>query len=502
MSPASPLATLHDLRARTGARRTVGLPDAVIARFLERDPALGQAIAEAADAVRALEQRHGALLSLPEAELIQRLQEDYVNFYPSDAVNPYVPVAARGPWIVTSHGAVVHDSGGYGMLGLGHAPDAVLEALARPWVVANVMTASFSQLRFAEALRAELGHTRPGGCPFARFICMNSGSESVTVAMRISDLHAKVQTSPGGPKDGRRVRILALEGGFHGRTTRPARASASTAKKYERLLASFRDHSDLVTVPINDVPALHAAFEAAERDGSWFEILMMEPVMGEGNPGMAITRAFYDAARALSRAHGTLFLIDSIQAGLRAHGCLSIVDYPGFTDAEAPDMETWSKALNGAQYPLSVVGLTAEAAAIYQRGVYGNTMTTNPRAVEVGLASLHQITPALRANIRARGAELVARLEGLAHTLPDVITHVQGTGLLVSAELDPRWKVVGAGGIEERCRTRGIGVIHGGENSLRFTPHFAVTSEELGLLVDVLGAVLRDALGDEAAAAK
>jgi acetylornithine/succinyldiaminopimelate/putrescine aminotransferase len=32
-------------------------------------------------------------------------------------------------------------------------------------------------------------------------------------------------------------------------------------------------------------------------------------------------------------------------------------------------------------------------------------------------------------------------------------------------------------------REQGIGVIHGGENSLRFTPHFAVSEDELKLVV-------------------
>ena len=35
-------------------------------------------------------------------------------------------------------------------------------------------------------------------------------------------------------------------------------------------------------------------------------------------------------------------------------------------------------------------------------------------------------------------------------------------------------------------RERGIGVIHGGENSLRFTPHFAVTAEELELVIGMV----------------
>jgi 4-aminobutyrate aminotransferase-like enzyme len=33
-------------------------------------------------------------------------------------------------------------------------------------------------------------------------------------------------------------------------------------------------------------------------------------------------------------------------------------------------------------------------------------------------------------------------------------------------------------------RLNGFGVIHGGKNALRFTPHFAITSEEIDLVVD------------------
>ena len=62
-----------------------------------------------------------------------------------------------------------------------------------------------------------------------------------------------------------------------------------------------------------------------------------------------------------------------------------------------------------------------------------------------------------------------------------------GTGLLVACALDPkRIKACGAGSIEEYLRTKGIGVIHGGANALRFTPHFNVTSEELHLIVDAI----------------
>ena len=196
-----------------------------------------------------------------------------------------------------------------------------------------------------------------------------------------------------------------------------------------------------------------------------------------------MTREFYDAARALSRAHGSLLVVDSIQAGLRAHGCLSIVDYPGFGDADPPDVETYSKALNGGQYPLSVVAMTRRAADMYERGVYGNTMTTNPRALEVAVAVLSSLTDELRNNIRERGAEFVAGLEALAAELDGPITGVQGTGLLVSCAFEPGIRSHGRGSIEEEMRRNGVGVIHGGANSIRYTPHFAVTSAEIDLIV-------------------
>src|SRR5262249_6015334 len=151
-----------------------------------------------------------------------------------------------------------------------------------------------------------------------------------------------------------------------------------------------------------------------DAQGFFIEALLLEPVMGEGNPGLAVMREFYDVARSLAREHGSLFVIDSIQAGPRAPGGLSLVDYPGLEGCEPPDVESYSKALNAGQYPLSVLALSERASALYRKGIYGNTMTTNPRALDVACAVLASITPALRANIRERGAEIVRRFRTLA----------------------------------------------------------------------------------------
>jgi len=500
------LEKLTAMRSFGGAVRTRGLDDETLLRFAQTDDRMAAAVDAAYAEFQHLQKEIPELMALPESELTVAVQEGFVNFYPADAVNPYVALAASGPWIVTSRGAVLYECGGYGMLGLGHAPERLLEAMNKPHVMANIMTPTFNQKRLVDALRKEVGNTRDT-CPFENFFCLNSGSEAVTLAARISDVNARTNTDPGGDHAGQSIRILGLKSAFHGRTDRPARFSDSSRAIYCKYLASFRDHDNLLTVEPNNLEQLEQVFEYADNNQLFIESFFIEPVMGEGSPGLALTTQFYSRARELTKAHGTLLLVDSIQAGLRTHGVLSICDYPGFENLEAPDMETWSKALNGGQYPLSVLALNGKTSELYRAGVYGNTMTSNPRALDIAVAVLDSITPELQQNIKDRGRELSEKLTGLQHDLGGSITRVQGTGLLLSAELDPqRFKSYGAGSTEEYIRIRGINIIHGGKNALRYTPPFDITSAEVDLIIEatrdaiVNGPVKKSAETESAAA--
>ena len=474
---------LKPLRSQSGKVRTTGLDDATLLELARKFPELTEAAEAAAAQLSAIKAEFPELVDMDEQAQIDATQSGFINFYADDAVNPYVAITARGPWVITLKGRVLHDSGGYGMLGFGHTPANVLSVMAQPQVMANVMSPSLSQLRVSRALRAEIGHTRSGGCPYPKFLCLNSGSESVSLACRITDVNAKIQTDAGGAHAGRTIKRLAVKGAFHGRTERPAIYSDSSRKPYEQYLASFRNETSLITIEPYSIDALKQAFADADANGWFIEAMFLEPVMGEGDPGRAVPPAFYAAARELTKAHGALLLVDSIQAGLRAHGVLSIVDYPGFEGMEAPDMETYSKALNGGQYPLSVLAVNDRAADLYRKGIYGNTMTANPRALDIASVVLGSLTPDLRANIRGKGKEFLDKLNKLKDETGGLITKVQGTGLLFSCELDPGFKCFGAGSTEEYMRERGLGVIHGGTNSLRFTPHFAITSDEVDLMI-------------------
>ena len=137
--------------------------------------------------------------------------------------------------------------------------------------------------------------------------------------------------------------------------------------------------------------------------------------MGEGDPGRA-------------RAAGVLRRRARAHQGARQRCCWSTRSRPACArtaccrssttrasrSLEAPDMETYSKALNAGQYPLSVLAVTERAAGLYRKGIYGNTMTTNPRALDVACAVLgaaHAGTA--RQHPRARRARSLDKLEKL-----------------------------------------------------------------------------------------
>lgn len=474
---------LGKIRAEAGPALTKGLGDSVVAKFIADDKNLQRAVKDAVEAWNVLSPEDKAELKKPEGEIICSLQEGILNFYAAHGVNPYLPLAAQGPWIVTAYGSVVYEVGGYGMLGWGHNPDFVGGVLSARQVMANVMTPSIKQKKLVNLLKKQIGFKK-GTCPFSHFVWMNSGSEAITVSYRIVDAHSRVMTDPGGKYAGKKIMLAAAKGGFHGRTDSAAQLSDSSMKSYKKYLATFRERDNLLLYEMNNIESVKLLFEKAAKENMYIEAVYMEPVMGEGNPGEAASPEFYKTIRELTAKNDSFMIVDSIQAGMRAHGCLSIIDYPGFEKLPPPDMEVYSKALNAGQFPLSVLAVSAESAKWYQVGLYGNTMTTNPRALDVAGAVLGALTPELAENIERRGIEFLQKFKALQTAMPSVITKVQGTGLLFGVELDKsHFPVVGKGGVEEYLRYNGLNVIHGGPNALRFTPHFMISGVEVDLVV-------------------
>ena len=478
---------LEKLRQNRQQAQTLGLSDAVIRKFLAIDKQLERAIVMAYEYSQSdIWQEFLRQAPASEAEQVRYAQARLFNFYPDTLLNPYIPIGAAGPWLVTSFGAVLHDSAGYGMLGFGHCVEKTQQILGANHVMANVMTASVSQQRIGVALDAEIGHTRETQLPiYGRYLFLNSGSEAVTLAARIADVNTKEHIT-----DQQLVRSLSIETSFHGRTERPARISGNGRAAYRQHLHSFANINDIGTLKHNDVHGLRQAFADAEREGVYIDAVYLEPISGEGDSGCSLSPQFYSLARELTTQHGALLIIDSVQAGIRGHGVLSIVDYPDFRQLPPPDIETFSKAIHMGHIPLSVVAISAKTASLFKTGMYGNTMTANPRALEVGCQTLAMLTPEIRRNIVRRGEEFLQQFSKLQTEFPHIINKVQGTGLLLCIGINPDIAVIGHDGLEIRLRKQGLGVIHAGKNLLRFTPVFTITSEEIHLIVTVLRSVL------------
>ncbi len=220
--------------------RTAGLDDATVLRLAAASrswsPPSHAAVAQY-DAVRA---EFADLLDLDEQAQIDAMQAGFVNFYADDAVNPYVALAARGPWVVTLKGAVIHDSGGYGMLGFGHTPQAVIEAMAKPQVMANVMTAEPLAAALRErALRAR-DRPHPRRLPLRALPVPEFGLR-VGVAGRPHRRRQRQDPRPirAAATPASTIKRIAVKGAFHGRTERPALYSDSTRKTYAQHLASY-----------------------------------------------------------------------------------------------------------------------------------------------------------------------------------------------------------------------------------------------------------------------
>lgn len=393
----------------------------------------------------------------------------WLAMYPSHSRQPFVPAGSSGPWVVTSQGGVVFDCGGYGMLSFGHNPKRILHALCQPQHQANLMTRNPAQAEFAAAVEPHIS-TR-------QIACLNSGSEANSLALRIANTH----------KSGDSV-VVALKGSFHGRTEGPAGISDSSAALYSRHLASYPDALKRTRLlEPNDVQGVHQTFDSIKRANQYVECAIVETVMGEGRPATAITPDFYDAVQRRVQEAGGLMIVDSVQSGMRCNGWLSIMQMEGFGGAEPPDVESFAKAVHAGQFPVSFVALSQRAAERYAQGTYGNTTTATPRALAVMTACLRELTPDIQANIRSRGEELLQVLRDACDAR--VVKDVRGIGLLLAIQLHTQYDVMHA---ERMFRNAGLNVIHGGENCIRLTPWFLLSSEECTLIGKVVHEVTRE----------
>jgi acetylornithine aminotransferase len=333
--------------------------------------------------------------------------------------------------------------GGIAVVSLGHCHPAPLAAaqaqLERLWHASNLYRTEPAE-ELAALLSDRFGDAQA-------FFC-NSGAEANEAALK----YARKATGKAG--------VVALEGGFHGRTLGALSTTGQPGKRapFEPLVPGVR------FVPPNDVDALHAAVD--DEVG----LILLEPILGEGGV-VPLSPQFAAAAAELP----PLTCFDEVQTGVGRTGAFFAFETLGVR----PDLVTLAKGLaNG--LPIGALLVADEVAGAFAPGDHGSTFGGNPVACAAAAAVVEAIDEELLANVRQRGAELESGLGGLSG-----VVAVRGRGALLGIEVDGD-----AAAVVEDARGEGLLVLTAGERVVRLAPPLTVSADEVTQALGILSRIL------------
>ncbi|NPV57263.1 MAG: aspartate aminotransferase family protein [Anaerolineae bacterium] len=318
--------------------------------------------------------------------------------------------------MVRSAGAKVWDAAGKQYLdfiagiavnNVGHTNPEVVEAVvaqARTMLHVNVFGKTLLpvQVELAKALSRV---TPPG---LDKIFFTNSGTEAIEGAIKLA------RRSTG------RHKIVAFEGGFHGRTCGALSISWRDVYRqpFEPLLPG------VTFIPFDDL----AAAEQAITDE--VGMVIVEPIQGEGGVHVP-SDDFLPGLRALCDQRGATLALDEIQTGFGRTGRFFACEHWGVT----PDILVVAKAVGGGM-PLGGFIARPEVMNLLTDPPLSH-MTTfggHPVSCAAGLASLNII---LRDKLAERaervGAHIQERLRAMQQRYP-VIVDVRGKGLMIGLE--------------------------------------------------------------------
>ncbi|MEU9251560.1 acetylornithine transaminase [Streptomyces sp. NPDC048270] len=369
--------------------------------------------------------------------------------------------------LVRGEGAQVWDAdgtqytdfvGGIAVNALGHAHPAVVAA-----VTGQIQTLGHVSNLYASEPVIALGERllQLFGRPGKVFFC-NSGAEAVEAAFKIGRLTG-------------RTHMVATTGGFHGRTM-GALALTGQPKKQDPFLPL---PGDVTHVPYGDTEALRAA--VTEQTA----LVVIEPIQGEN--GVVVPPAGYlTAAREITRATGTLLVLDEVQTGIGR--CGQWFEHQAHEGVE-PDLVTLAKGLGGG-LPIGAVAVFGAAADLLRPGQHGTTFGGNPVACAAGLAVIDTIAAdGLLEQVKARGERLRSGIEASAHPL---VSHVRGAGLLLGIVLTERL----APRVQQAAQDAGYLVNAPAPDVVRLMPPYVLSQGEADAFLRDLPGILDAANGD------
>ena len=363
--------------------------------------------------------------------------------------------------LVKGKGVVVTDADGKQYLDflggiatniLGHAHPAIVKAVTK-----QVSTLSHVSNFYVHPHAVELAEKLAAmtGDKSAKVFFCQSGAEANEAALKLSRRTGK-------------VRIVAAQGAFHGRTMGALSLTGQPAKR-EPFLPLIKG---VKHVPFGDIEAMRKAVTKKTA------MVIIEPIMGEA--GVIVPPADYlRDLRALCDAKGALLVIDAVQTGMGRTGDWFGYEYSGIT----PDVITLAKGLGGG-LPLGAMIALGKAADLFQPGDHGSTFGGNPVTTAAGLAAIKFIeTQKILKKVEKQGVYLMQELA----VIPGV-SEVRGAGLLLGIELEN----LKAADIAKALQNEGVLVNAANPTTIRLAPALIVTDAQLKKFVSIFKKVVSD----------
>ena len=390
---------------------------------------------------------------MTDADLADPLALEDAFTLPTYAKPPVALVRGAGTTVWDAEGRAYLDFyGGHCVALLGHCPPRVVAALQQ-----QAETLLFYSNAMYSPVRAEASEKLVALAPsgLGRVFWCNSGSEANETALKLARTHTG------------RSRVVAMEGGFHGRTLGSLAVThgAGYRAPYADVLAPTE------WVPFGDAEAARAAL--AGRDVA---AVLLEPIQSMAGCREA-EPAYYRALREACAETETVLIFDEVQTGVGRTGAFTYGTHVGVV----PDLISLAKSL-GAGVPVGAVLVSDAIAAGVTSGAQGTTFGGGMLAMAAVSATLDGL---VGDGLMERAPVVFERLRGGLLAL-DGVAAVRGRGGLIGVDLDrPARPVVAA--------LRQHGALAGTADpphTLRLMPPLTVTDSEIDAFLAALAAVL------------
>ena len=364
-------------------------------------------------------------------------------------------IGGTGSYLIDDQGERYLDfTSGIGVNALGHGSPVVARAIQRSLESGLVHTSNLFRTRPAVELAQWLvGHSFADAVFFS-----NSGTEANEAAIKIARRWARATHGDA------RTEIVALSGGFHGRTL--GSLSLTDRPVYQAPFAPLV--SNMRIAPFDEETV------AGVVDPTRTAAVMLEPVQGEGGVHPLPAKVLRALREACDRA-GALLMFDEVQVGLGRSGRLWAHEWAGVT----PDVMTLAKPLAGG-LPMGATLMTRAVADAIQPGDHGSTFGGGPLVANVALAVCREVAgEEFLGGVRRRGTRVRERLDAIVAS--GRAQAARGMGLLWGLDLGRAAEETVA-----QARTAGLLLCTAGANVVRLAPPLNIAEDELEKGLDLL----------------